>query len=117
MYSSPDNKPSAYQFMGYELNEKRQPTFLWSYHDVLVEDFPSPTADGFDRHFTIKEAGKHVGQLFMRFQTSDQLAITVEGNPSTSKDNEIRVPITFKNKQAKFTVKYFFKSLSYPFSK
>lgn len=106
MFSGPEGKPSAYQFMGYELNEKRQPTFLWRYRDVEVHDFPQPTAAGFDRRLILKKKGKETGQLYLRFESNDKLEIAIEGHPSKAGDSDIRVPVEFKNGQAELTVKY-----------
>ena len=96
--------------MGYELNAKRQPTFLWRYRDVEVRDFPQPAGNGFDRRLTMKRKGPgSSGQLYMRFQSAEDIDIAIDGNKTISSGSEIRVPVEFKGDVAEFTVKYSFK--------
>ncbi len=39
-------KKQGYQFLGYQLGDKRKPTFFYKLNDVLVEDYPDPESDG-----------------------------------------------------------------------
>lgn len=107
LYTAPGKKPSAYQFIGYELNEKRHPTFMWHFDGVEVRDCPQPMAKGFKRLFTMERTRDGESEpLYMRFQPSDQLDISVEGNATTTVGSEIRVPIEFSDGKAEFSVIY-----------
>ncbi|MFT5497390.1 MAG: hypothetical protein ACI9TH_002796 [Kiritimatiellia bacterium] len=110
LYTAPDRKPSAYQFKGYELNAKRQPTFLWTWHDLAVSDFPVPSKEGgFTRTLQFKGPAPATGPLYVRIANGDTgLSCRVEGATPITSGAETRVPIDLSSGQAELILHYTF---------
>ncbi len=109
-YSGPERTASGYTFGGYELNAKRQPTFLWSWRDIEVTDFISPSASGeLKREITLKGKAPSSGSLLYYLgQQGSGLQVQLEGAElvTTGKDN--RAKIDLSSGQATLVVHYTF---------
>ncbi len=119
-------KEIGFKFRGYHLDDKRQPTFLYSFDDVDIADEPLPIKDGeqlgFRRTFTLT-AKKPTEHLYLRaavgeikpagsaFSVGKELQIKLSGGgkPIIRGDGnnaELLVPVTFTNGQAKIVQEY-----------
>ena len=121
-------KEQGYQFRGYRLGEKRQPTFLYSYGDVQVADYPEPVGEG--DYFVLKRtlaisSDKPPASLWLRaaaagkienagdgtYKIDDRLTLKVGGPvlPDIRKTNgmmELLVPVKFDAGKATYTLTY-----------
>jgi len=110
LYTGPDRTPSAYQFLGYELNAKRHPTFYWTWRDVAVSDFPQPNKEGgFTRTLRFKGKAPATGPLYFRVANADTgLSYRVEGAQAITGDGDTRIPIDLSRGKAEVIVHYTF---------
>jgi hypothetical protein len=122
-----DPKELGYQFRGYRLGERRQPTFLYSYGDVRIEDYPAPVgeADYFLLHRTLTlSSDKPPANLYFRvaaagkiesdsgaYKIDDRLTLRITGAalPEMRKSDgqmELLVPVRFDDGKATIQVTY-----------
>ena len=121
-------KELGYQFRGYRLGEKRQPTFLYSLNGVQIEDYPSPVGESdffvFNRTLTLSSdappknlwlraaaAGKIENAGNGSYKIDDRLTLRVAGPalPELRKIDgqmELLVPVAFENGKAKIQLTY-----------
>ncbi|WP_425615074.1 PA14 domain-containing protein [Anatilimnocola sp. NA78] len=128
----PTEKPKdlGYQFEGYRLEAKRQPTFLYALNGIEIEDHPAPAGEPgvyvLQRKFTFKaREGAEVpaelqyravvadkieavdggfkinGQWTLRVRT-DQKGIVRQSNNKS----ELLIPVRFANREANLTIEY-----------
>ena len=111
------------RFRGYVLGKYQRPTFKYERGDVTIEDIPEPVAAPDEDSFgqikrTIKLKAKNApDNLYLRIAQGDfeeeggsfqssELVVTVKGGKASSKDGELRVPVTFKNGAAELEITY-----------
>lgn len=83
-WPSGDVKKQGYQFLGYQLGDKRKPTFFYKLDSVLVKDYPNPESDGGEfpaLNRTLKlSSDKEDSDLFLRpLVAGDTLEIDDDG--------------------------------------
>jgi cytochrome c2 len=121
-------KELGYQFRGYRLGEKRQPTFLYSFGDVQIEDYPSPVGESdyfvLHRKFTLS-ADRPPSDLWFRAAAANKIESAADGSykiddrlalkliaptalelRKTDGHAELLVPVSFRDGKATFTVTY-----------
>src|SRR6185436_4975076 len=68
---------AGYQFHGYRLDEKRRPTFLYSFGEVQIEDYPVAVAGELEpqltRTITVHAATHGAPNLFFRAATGNRI--------------------------------------------
>jgi mono/diheme cytochrome c family protein len=121
-------KQLGYQFRGYKLGEKREPTFLYSAGDVQVEDYCVPVgeSDYFVLQRTLSlSAPQSVTGLWLRAATGQRIERTADGSfkidgrltlkinaaaqpeVRTAGDSaELRVPVVFDGGKATIQLTY-----------
>ena len=126
-WTKTDPKELGYQFRGYRLGERQQPTFLYSYGDVRIEDYPVPVgeADYFVLHRTLTlSSDKAPANLYFRaaaagkiesngdsYKIDDRLTLRIAGAalPELRKIDgqmELLVPVRLEGGQATIQVTY-----------
>ena len=123
-------KAPGYRFLGYELDARRRPAFLYAYGAVRVRDFPEAVADerrpGFRRTFTL-EAEAPPANLWYRALAARKIERTADGTFRTpegltvrfekpeglepvvatyASGMELRVPVRFSGKKAVLVLRY-----------
>ncbi len=105
------------------MGKYQRPTFKYERGDVTIEDIPEPVAAPDEDSFgqikrTIKLKAKNApDNLYLRIAQGDfeeeggsfqssELVVTVKGGKASSKDGELRVPVTFKNGAAELEITY-----------
>ncbi|CAN5790982.1 hypothetical protein BH11VER1_BH11VER1_23680 [soil metagenome] len=117
----------AYRFHGYELDEKRQPTFKWEFNGVQVVESFAPSGDAKEGNAKLKrtlrlsaeEAPKNLYLLALSgaieqkeslFVIDKAVKATVAGaEPLVRQEGgktEVLLPVTFKDGKAELTVTY-----------
>lgn len=101
------------RFLGYRLNEKRQPTFRYRFGPLTVSDTPLPKPDGSGitrtllievpspgsadqpLYFRVLSGGPVEGEDPQTFTFKDDLTVVVPGSelPPFTRDNELLVPV------------------------
>ncbi len=64
LWPKPTGKEAGFEFEGYQLDAKRRPTFMYSFRELAVKDFPEAIAGGLKRTFTFE--GKAPENLWYR---------------------------------------------------
>lgn len=95
-----DSRPPNHQFMGYELDKSRRPSFKYRFEDVEVSDFFSQVADdkqvsGFRRTVTLSSANHHEK---LSFRVATDKEISDEGNGMFSVGKQLKVRILSDHK-------------------
>jgi hypothetical protein len=122
-----DPKELGYRFRGYRLGEKERPTFLYSYGDVQIEDYPTPVGEGdyFILHRTLTLSAKEPrANLYLRaaaagkiesmggpYKIDDRLTLRISAAalPELRKIDgqmELLVPVRFEGGKATIQVTY-----------
>lgn len=108
------------RFRGYQLNKRQHPTFRYERGNVVITDTPAPVPDNEDQikrtlHLKAKEAP---GNLYFRaaagtivakdggFLVNDELLISVKGSAAGIHNNELRIPIQFRNGTSQLELTY-----------
>ncbi len=116
-------KKQGYQFLGYQLGEKRKPTFFYKLNDVLITDFPNPESEGgefpaLDRTINLKSDQEQL-DLFLRplvasqqVELGDDGVIAVDGEWKFKvagdvgepfvRGKELLVPVELRNVDGQF---------------
>ena len=116
-------KKQGYQFLGYQLGQKRKPTFFYKLNDVLVTDFPNPESEGgefpaLDRTINLKSDQEQL-DLFLRplvasqqVELGDDGVIAVDGEWKFKvagdvgepfvRGKELLVPVELRNVDGQF---------------
>jgi cytochrome c2 len=121
-------KEAGHKFRGYKLGEQRNPTFLYSFGDVQIEDYPAPVGES--DYFVLKRtlsltaaappanlwfraaaAGKIEPQTGDTYKIDNRLTlkITGPGKPEIRQSagkSELLVPVIFEGGKATFTLTY-----------
>lgn len=126
-YAKEALRDPAYRFHGYELDEKRQPTFKWEFNGVQVLESFEPSGNAKDGNaklkrtlkLSTKEAPKNLYLLALSgaieqkeslFVIDKAVKATVTGaEPLVRQEGgktEVLLPVTFKDGQAELTVTY-----------
>ncbi len=75
-------KEQGYRFRGYRLSDDQRPTFLYSYKDILIEDFPNAVetkaSPGIRRVFTV-QAKAGTDNLYFRAAVGDKIEALGDG--------------------------------------
>ena len=119
-----DVKKLGYQFLGYQLGDKRKPTFLYKLNDVLVKDYPNPESEGGEfpaLHRTLSlTSDKEELNLFLRplvagssLEIDDEGVVTVDGEwnlifegdvgKAVIRGKELIVPVELKPRARKYS--------------
>ncbi len=114
--------PAGYQFGGYRLDDKRRPTFLYSFHGVRVEDYPLGVPGEVDGSYrrTLTFCSEHPpANLYFRaavddkidsqpggaFLVGDKMKLTFPGaKPAVRRigdKSELLVPVVFAGNEAR----------------
>ena len=123
-WPSGDVKKQGYQFLGYQLGEKRKPTFFYKLDSVLVKDYPDPESDGgefpaLDRTLNLS-SDKEESNLFLRplvagntLKIDEDGVVTVDGEWKLLiggdvgavfvRGKELIVPVELKRLDGKFS--------------
>ena len=119
-------RDAGYAFLGYELNEKRQPAFLYSFQNLTVTDFPEPLSTKADTNFlrtlTITADGDPPEYLYLRVAVGNiekrsaevyvlnkivELQVPNDAITRPLKGaQELLLPINFKGNKAEVKVRY-----------
>jgi len=121
-------KELGYQFHGYRLGEKRQPTFLYSWNGLSIEDAPRPMGeqDLYVLQRTIRiAASEPTTGAWLRALVADKideldgskfkvddawvLSISTQGRPARieiSGKSELRVPLVFDGNKSQIELTY-----------
>jgi hypothetical protein len=121
-------KEAGFQFRGYRLGSKQQPTFLYSFQGMNIEDFPHPVGeqDLFALQRTLNFTGKQpAGDVWFRaaaagqiddlgngaFKIDNRWSLTIKsaGKPqlrSTSSNAELLVPVVIEGNQSRIELTY-----------
>jgi hypothetical protein len=116
----------GYKFRGYRLTPDDRPTFLYTFDDIRIEDFPNPVAgkETLRRSLTVM-APKAVDHLYYRaaagskvealgggwYRVDGAWKLKVEGGASVhiyqvGGKTELRVPVRFKDGKAQLVLLY-----------
>ena len=123
-WPSGEIKKQGYQFLGYQLGDKRKPTFIYSLNDVLVKDYPDPESDGgefpaLDRTLQLTSDTEQLN-LFLRpvvagnsLEVDGEGVITVDGEwklivqgdvgEAFVRGKELVIPVELVRRTGKFT--------------
>ena len=121
-------KKRGYRFGGYLLNKKRQPTFLYTYKNVSIKDFPVPVESDdfptFRREFQLQSNGDSLANLIYRAAVAKSIKslgkgwFEIDGKWKTrlslpgayirksGQQQELLMSIEFKKNKAKFVQEY-----------
>lgn len=127
-WPTPTAKELGYQFRGYRLGAKRQPTFLYAWNGLAIEDFPRPVGeqDVYSMQRTLTISGvKAVRDVWLRTMRAGQIAdlgggtykvdnrwtlkIESVGKPLLRRQDdtwELLVPVSFEGNQAQVELTY-----------
>jgi azurin len=126
-YKKDQMRDMAYTFRGYELDEKRQPTFRWEFNGVKVTEIFEPSGDYKKENASLKRvvklsANSLVENLYFlaltgpvdakdgAFFFDKTIKVTLSGaEPLVRKDggkSEVLIPVVFKNGTAEITMNY-----------
>ena len=120
-------KQQGYKFLGYRLSDDERPTFLYSYKNVRIEDFPNAVETkghpSIVRTFTLS-ADNDTDKLYLRAAVGDKIVaekdgwyrindwrmrIEADATPEIRRVGnkmELVVPVQFKGKTAKIVQEY-----------
>lgn len=88
-------KNGGYQFLGYQLDDKRRPTFLYRFNDIEIADFPKavpgPLEASFHRTITLKTASSPAN-LYHRVATVRDIQKLDDGTFMINKEVRVRFP-------------------------
>lgn len=75
-------KKADYQMHGYRLDQKRRPTFLYSFKDIQIEDYPVAAAGEIDPTFTrtlTLHSGRAIQNLWFRAAAASKIEAKTDG--------------------------------------
>ena len=108
-FSAPGGKPTAYRFLGYNLNSKRHPIFRYEWNGLTVTDYARPNASGgLQRTLTFSGTPSVSGQIYLRVgQDGDALNVKVAKRfkPHSHTDG-IRIPVNLQDGKARININY-----------
>jgi mono/diheme cytochrome c family protein len=120
-------KDLSYKFLGYRLTDDERPTFLYSFHDIKIEDTPNAVetkASPMIRRSFILTTDNPIDKLYYRAAIADKIEMEKDGwyrindwkmrieadeQPvirQAGNKKELLVPIRFKGNSAKFGQEY-----------
>jgi len=122
-WPSGEMKKQGYQFLGYQLGDKRKPTFFYRLNGVLVKDYPNPESDGgefpaLDRTLQLTSDTEQLN-LFLRplvagnslevdsdgvFTVDGEWKLIVEGDVGEAfvRGKELVIPVELTRRDGKF---------------
>ncbi len=118
---SASEKVPGLEFLGYDLDAKRRPTFFYRWGAVKVSDFFEPSADGrLKRVFEMTVSGAAPSAAWFRagagrkierqadgsFKVDGALSLRVEGAEPLLRPADLLVPVRFMEGKAAFAVHY-----------
>ncbi len=120
-------KELSYKFLGYRLTDDQRPTFLYSFHDIKIEDTPNAVetkaSPMIRRTFTLT-TDNPIDNVYYRAAVADKIEVDKDGwyrindwrmriesdappeIRQAGKKMELLVPIRFKGNSAKFVQEY-----------